>query len=111
MLRSILAALSLIPPAAWFAFGGALGLRLLEFAELAKVPKANRPDLKDPIYWISFVIMPILGGGLAYAYVASSVEMKPMLAINVGVSAPLILRAMAQVNPLQSSSIKVAPGA
>ena len=96
-----------IPSAAWFAFFGALALKLLEFTELAKVPAASRPNLKDIVYWIPYVIMPILGGGLAYAYVASSVEMKPMLAINVGVSAPLILRAMAQLNPLQRSSIDV----
>jgi hypothetical protein len=99
--------LAAIPPAAWFAFFGALGLKLLEFTELAKVPAANRPDLRDVVYWVPYFIMPVLGGGLAYAYVASSVEMKPMLAINVGVSAPLILRAMAALNPLQRASIDV----
>jgi len=99
--------LTLIPSAAWFAFFGALALKLLELTELAKVPLASRPDLKDIVYWIPYLIMPIVGGGLAYAYVASSVEMKPMLAINVGVSAPLILRAMAQLNPLQRTTIDV----
>lgn len=103
--------LAAIPPAAWYAFFGALALKLLEFTELAKIPKASRPDLKDPVYWVAYAIMPMVGGGLAYAYVASSVEMKPMLAINVGVSAPLILRAMAQLNPFQEGSIKVPPGA
>jgi hypothetical protein len=96
-----------IPAAAWFAFFGALALKLLEFTELAKIPTANRPNLNDIVYWVPYFIMPVLGGGLAYAYVASSVEMKPMLAINVGVSAPLILRAMAQLNPLQRSAIEV----
>lgn len=75
------------------------------------MPKASRPELRDPIYWISFVVMPIVGGGLAYAHVSSSVDLKLMLAISVGVSAPLIVRAMAQVNPLQSGAIKVVPGA
>ena len=103
--------LAAIPPAAWFACFGALAIKLLELAELGKVPIANRPNLKDPVYWIAYLVMPLLGGGLAYAYVASSVEMKPMLAINVGVSAPLILRAMAQLNPFQQASIPVKPGA
>jgi hypothetical protein len=103
--------LGLIPAAAWFGFFGALALKLLEFTELARIPPASRPDLKDAIYWVPYLIMPILGGGLAYAYIASSVELKPMLAINIGISAPLILRAMAQLNPLQSSSIKVAKDA
>jgi hypothetical protein len=103
--------LAAIPSAAWYAFFGALALKLLELTELAKISRANRPDLTDIIYWVPYAIMPIVGGGLAFAYVASSVEMKPMLAINVGVSAPLILRAMAQLNPFESNSIKVPPGA
>jgi hypothetical protein len=111
MLKQIMVALSAVPPAVWFGFCGAVALKLLELAELAKVPKASRPDLKDPVYWVPFAVMPILGGGLVFAYVASSVEMKPMLAVNVGVSAPLILRAMAQANPMQGAAIKVPKGA
>jgi hypothetical protein len=38
---------------------------VLELAELAKVPKASRPDQKDPVYWVPFAVMPILGGRLA----------------------------------------------
>lgn len=89
----------------WFAISGGLAIKLLELAELHKLPKLERPDLKDWLYWVPFIILPVLGGGLAYAYVASSTVLSPMLAINVGVSAPLILRAMAQANPLGPSPV------
>ena len=91
--------------AVWFSVAGAFGIKLLELAELHKIPKVDRPDLYDWLYWVPFVIMPLLGGGLAHAYVSSSALLSPILALNVGVSAPLILRAMAQVNPLDNSTI------
>lgn len=97
--------ISSVPMPVVFAFAGALSLKLLELTELQHVRKANRPDLRDVAYWVPFLILPILGGGLAYAYVSSGMDLKPMLAINVGVSAPLILRAMAQINPISAKPI------
>ena len=94
-----------LSPAVWFAFSGALAVKLLELAELHKLPKLERPDLKDWLYWVPFITMPFLGGGLAYAYVASGTNLSPILAINIGVSAPLVLRAMAQANPLDASPV------
>lgn len=88
-----------------YAFFGALGVKLLEVAELHKIPNLERPDLKDWLYWVPFLIMPLLGAGLAQAYISSNNELSPILAINIGVSAPLILRAMAQANPLEDGSI------
>lgn len=102
---------SILQPSVTFAFCGALAIKLLELTELHHVPKASRPDYTDVAYWLPFFILPFLGGGLAYAYVMSDVELKPMLAVNIGVSAPLILRAMAQINPLQSKSIDPGEGA
>ncbi|CAH7279760.1 conserved hypothetical protein [Vibrio chagasii] len=83
----------------WFAMSGAFAIKLLELAELHKVAPAERPDLKDILYWVPFIILPILGGGLAHVYVSSNTTLTPLLAVNVGVSAPLMLRAMAQVVP------------
>jgi len=77
--------------------GGAFSIKLLELAELHKLPLIERPDLKDWLYWLPFLILPILGGGLAHVYVSSNTVLTPLLAVNVGVSAPLIIRAMAQV--------------
>lgn len=102
---------SLLQSAVYFATFGALAIKLLELAELPKVPASQRPDFKDIIYWVPFVVMPILGGGLAYMYVMSGIVLKPILAVNVGVSAPLILRAMAEVNPMPGGSIEPGEGA
>jgi len=86
-----------LSPSVWFAMGGAFSIKLLELAELHKLPLIERPDLKDWLYWLPFLILPILGGGLAHVYVSSNTVLTPLLAVNVGVSAPLIIRAMAQV--------------
>jgi hypothetical protein len=85
----------LFPAAVEFAFLGALGIQLLGIMELSKVPKNQRPDFKDFIYWIPFAIHPLVGAGLAYAYVASGESLAPLLAINVGVTAPLVLKTIA----------------
>ena len=100
-----------INPGVWYAVFGALGIKLLELAELYKLPKLERPDLKDWLYWVPFIVMPILGGGLAQMYISSEILLKPILAVNIGVSAPLILRAMAELNPFAESAIKTPPDA
>lgn len=78
---------------------GAFAIKLLELAELHKVTPSERPDFKDILYWVPFLILPVLGGGLAQVYVSSDTVLSPLLAVNIGVSAPLILRAMAQAAP------------
>ncbi|AZP12182.1 hypothetical protein [Undibacterium parvum] len=94
-----------------FAVFGAFATKFLELAELHKLPKSQRPDLKDWLYWFSFFIMPVLGGGLAFMYVSSDIVLKPVLAVNIGISAPLILRAMAVNNPFQPKEIITEPDA
>ncbi len=91
--------------AIWYAFFGALGAKFLELAELHKLDKLERPDLKDWLYWVPFFVMPILGGGLAQVYIASETALTPILAVNVGISAPLVIRAAIQANPLQNEAI------
>lgn len=91
--------------AVWFAVSGAFGIKLLEIAELYKVPILKRPDLKDWLYWVPFLIIPILGGGLAHAYVTTGMVLSPILAIHVGASAPITFRAMAQGSPFQGSTL------
>lgn len=95
----------------FFAIFGALAIKLLELVELHKVPKLERPDFKDWLYWLPFGVMPIIGGGLAFMYTSSNIALQPVLAVNVGVSAPLILRAMAECNPFQPRAIDTEPGA
>ena len=85
--------------AALYAAGGGLAANLLPVLDLRGVPKAELPDFKSIFYWLPFILMPMLGAGLATAYVLSGVDLKPIVAVNVGITAPLILRAMASSAP------------
>lgn len=83
----------------WYAMAGAFAIKLLEIAELHKITPTERPDFKDFLYWVPFLILPILGGGLTQVYVSSGTILSPLLAVNIGVSTPLMLRAMVQAVP------------
>jgi hypothetical protein len=93
------------------AFFGALAVKLIEFTELSKLPKAKRPDITDLVYWLPFIILPLIGGGLAFIYIISGQTLSPILALNVGISAPLTIRTVAQVLPDQSRQINLPPDA
>ncbi|MBJ7900022.1 MAG: hypothetical protein GC158_08915 [Cyanobacteria bacterium RI_101] len=80
-------------------------LKILELAELYKIPKTQRPDFRDWLYWVPFVVNPLLGGCLTLAYALSEIELSPILSINIGASAPLILRTMAQIAPNTTASL------
>lgn len=47
--------------------------------------------LKRPFYWVMTIVMIVIGGGSVALYVASNVSLTPILAVNVGASAPLII--------------------
>lgn len=59
------------------------------------------PDLpvyaKSILYWVVTVVMVLVGGALASVYGISPDN--PLLAVNVGISAPLILKSLVQVVP------------
>lgn len=95
----------------WFAAFGALVMQLLSLIEIKNIPKAERPDFKDFFYWLPFLVAPFVGGGLAFAYIYPADILKPLVALNVGVSAPLILRSMANINPLDKGRIDPGKGA
>ena len=80
---------------------GALGVQLLALMELFKVQKNRRPDFRNIIYWLPFLIHPLLGAGLGYVYFGDEIQVDRMLAIHIGISAPLIIRTMATVVPNQ----------
>ncbi len=75
-------------------FGGVLA-ELLGLFELRHQASKNLPAwLKSPFYWITTFLMVVAGGGLVVAYIESDIALKPILAINVGASAPLIIRTL-----------------
>jgi hypothetical protein len=83
-----------------FGFFGGMAVNLLRLLELVPVRRADRPDtFSDPLYVLQFVVLPLLGGGLAYAYTTSGTPLTPILAVNIGASAPLILKNFAAALP------------
>jgi hypothetical protein len=65
------------------------------------------PYLGSARYWILTVLMALAGGLLAVMQNATS----PLLALNIGISAPLILKALAAVTPVQPPKAAVSTGA
>jgi len=85
---------------------GGFMLNLVRFAELANIPKIERPPtFSDWVWVVQFLGMPVAGGILAYAYNADGINLKPILALNIGLSAPVILKAMAAVVPRKLGSV------
>jgi hypothetical protein len=81
---------------------GGFAINLLRWLDHAQTPKLQRPTtFGDPMYVAQFIILPLLGGFVAYLYSASGTQLTPLLAVNVGISAPLILRSMAAAVPVK----------
>ncbi len=92
---------------AWAAFGygclGAFLLGVLRLGELASVPKIERPaTFSDWLWVVQFVGLPLVGGAVTWMYHADGIALKPLLAMHIGLSAPLILKAMAAVAPVKT---------
>jgi len=99
----------LIPPILLAAAGG-LVVNILSLLELQHVPKDRRPDFRDFLYWLPFVIWPLLGGLVAYLYNDDASPLGKLVAFHIGLSSPLILRTMVSVVPTQASP-QLPPGA
>src|SRR5437588_595201 len=93
------------------AAGGALAVNLLNLAEALNLPKDQRPDFCDLAHWVPYLIFPLLGAFVAYVYVASDYDIKPVLALQLGASAPLIIKAAASAIPRPTKPSLHPPGA
>jgi hypothetical protein len=85
-----------------FVFGtlGGILINVVRLAELATLTRIERPPtFSDPLWVFQFFALPLVGGALAFVYQADGVALKPLLAMNIGVSAPLILKTIAAVVP------------
>lgn len=87
--------------------GAALGCGL-QLGTLRGVPQGERPDFRDPIFWVPFAVWVAAGAAFTAAYERSGVTLTAILSLHVGASAPLILRAMVAANPFQG---RIDPGA
>jgi hypothetical protein len=88
-----------------FLFGtlGGLLINIVKLAELAGLPRIERPPtFSDPLWVFQFFALPLVGGALAWIYQADGTTLKPLLAMNIGVSAPLILKTLANTVPVKT---------
>lgn len=84
----------------WWGFFGGFG------AEASVVFALRHRRLKDFPHWLKSwpyyavaLVMMIIGGGIALAYGSSGITLNAILAIQIGASAPLILRKLAEAIP------------
>jgi hypothetical protein len=78
----------------WGIVGGFLA-ELLGWYKLRQTAPADFPAwARSWAYWILTALMIAAGGALAVIYVASDMPLKPLLAVNIGASAPLILQSL-----------------
>lgn len=74
--------------------------------ELRRQDPSNWPSYMRMLsYWLVTAVMACLGGVLAYAYAESGIQVEPILAINVGASAPLILRQLKRTTPRPGQAV------
>jgi hypothetical protein len=76
-------------------FLGALAVKALDFLEPVSDP-VKWPDFKNWPYWFTFLVAPTLGAFVVFLYTSSGMELKPIVAANIGISAPIILRSWSQ---------------
>jgi len=75
----------------WGVLGGLLS-ELLAWFQLRMQTAANLPQyLRFLFYWAVTAIMALAGGVIVVIYLRSDIALKPIVAVNVGASAPLLI--------------------
>jgi hypothetical protein len=82
----------------WGIVGG-FAANLVRLFAFINVPKRQRTQLKDWIYWLQFVSLPILGGFVATAYGDASCRLPGILPLHIGASTPALLKIMSGAVP------------
>jgi hypothetical protein len=87
--------------------GGWVG-EVFALMELSHLPSARRPKtFSDPYYKLRFFGLPFIAAILGLLYQLSNFNLAPVVAFNVGISAPLIIKAFvsSQIHPHQPNNI------
>jgi uncharacterized membrane protein len=77
----------------FFAFiGGILG-NVIKLLDMLNKPTKDRATI-DWIYWANFLVFPIVGVFLVYVHIYDGAQLTGWAAVNIGASAPLILKSL-----------------
>lgn len=89
-------------------FIGGCAVEALEWFRIRKELHKGIPDwAKSWTYWITTLIMASLGGFLVFLYQTSGVAVSPILAFNIGISAPYALQSLsAQVPEVDRGKVR-----
>ncbi len=75
------------------AVGGSLAVEIVNLYQLYQIePFILPPRYRSGLFWLVRIVLSLIGGGLALAYKID----QPLLAANIGASAPLIVRAFTE---------------
>lgn len=86
--------------------GGVVAEAVQWFGLRFTLHKGLPPWSRSWLYWAVTLVMVAVGGGLAYVYAISGTKLSPLLALNVGASAPLILgKLINQVPPIEPGRV------
>ena len=79
----------------WLGVAGGLAAEALQWFRIRKTLHRGVPDWAGHwLYWFVTAVMVALGGLLVFAYRSSGVQISPIVALNIGASAPLILESL-----------------
>lgn len=87
-----------VPQPVWGLMGGALA-ELVRWYGIRDELHKGWPSWATGGYWVITAVMVAAGGALVAMHQASGVGMNPVLAVNIGASAPTILSALLQSTP------------
>lgn len=84
----------------WLGVLGGLFAEIFSLSKLRYLPLDARPLwVRSVWYWAITLAMILSGGALVGIYLGSGVTMTPLLAVNIGASAPLILQSLVSQAP------------
>ena len=92
------------PQEFWYGVAGGFLAELFGLWKLRQELKETLPPyLRSWFYWLMTLLMIGSGGLVALVYVKSGVSLSPLLAVNVGASAPLIIGSLTAAPPKVNS--------